>query len=67
MASGVKSAPTVFKQNNQVASVVELQISMKDGNVTRLDWIHGCNLGCGGGVCAGAYVVDEAGYGIVAE
>ena len=67
MASGVKSAPTVFKQNNQVASVVELQISMKDGNVTRLDWIHSCKLGCSFSTCAGAYAVDEDGYGIVAE
>ena len=28
MASGVMSKPTVFKQNNAVASVLELQITM---------------------------------------
>ena len=67
MVSGVKSAPTVFKQNNEVASVVELQITMKDGNITSVDWIHGCGIGCGGWTCANAYVVDVDGYGLAAE
>ena len=40
---------------------------MKEGNITRLDWIHSCGLGCTPYGCANAYVVDEAGYGIVSE
>ena len=67
MASGIRSAPAMFKQNNEVVSVVELQITMDRGNVTRLDWIHGCGIGCGKYDCHRAYVVDEEGYGIVSE
>ena len=67
MVSGVRSAPTVFKQNNEVASVVELQITMKDGNITSVDWIHSCGLGCGPYTCAPAYVVDPDGYGVASE
>ena len=68
MASGVRSAPTVFKQNNAVAGVVELQITMNEGNITRVDWLHGCGLGCNPfSACADAYVVDQNGYGLVAE
>lgn len=67
MASGIRSAPTVFKQNNEVASVVELQITMDKGNITAVDWIHGCGLGCGRYDCLRAYVVDQDRFGIVAE
>ena len=66
MASGVMSKPTVFKQNSAVASVLELQITMDQGNITRIDWIHGCNS-CGKYSCANALVVNEKGYGMVNE
>ena len=58
MVSGVRSAPTMFKQNNEVVAVVELQITMDRGNVTRLDWIHSCSIGCGDYDCHSAYIVD---------
>ena len=66
MASGVISKPTVFKQNDIVASVLELQITMVEGNITRIDWIHGCNQ-CGPYQCANGLVVNEKGYGMVNE
>ena len=39
---------------------------MVEGNITRIDWIHGCNQ-CGPYQCANGLVVNEKGYGMVNE
>ena len=66
MVSGVISQPSVFRQGDIVASVLELQVTMEKGNITRVDWIHGCKQ-CGPYQCVKALVVNEKGYGMVNE
>ena len=67
MVSGVMSQPSVFRQGDIVASVLEVQITMDKGNITSVDWIHGCKQ-CGKDYqCVKALVVNEKGYGMVNE
>ena len=49
VSNGIQSAPSLFKLDlgGMTAPILNLQVTLKDGVVTALDWYNSCNGGQG--------------------